>query len=124
MDFLGWLVLQIFKGGGFVLEHWRWFLGGVGAIIFIFVLPEKMRHLSNSITKMIDACYLLLGRITRYFLSLAVIAIVVYGLYHVGNWRGLPENTKRSSTTDNSRHIQEPTAKDLANAEARKDQPK
>lgn len=109
MDFLGWLTFQIFEAGGFVLEHWRWFLGGVAAIVFVFVLPEKMRHLSNSITKMIDAGYLLLGRITRYFLSVVVIAVIVYGLYQVGNWRETPKDAN------------EPTAQDLANAEWRAD---
>lgn len=126
MDFTGWLILKIFEGGGFVLEHRRWFLGGMGVIIFIFVLPEKMRHLSNSITKMVDACYLLLGRITRYFLFVALIAIAVYGLYHVGNWREPPRNTGRSPTADHNRQTREPTAQDLANAEwqARKNQSK
>ena len=89
----------------------------MAAIIFIFVLPEKMRHTANAITKMIDAAYLFLGRVTRYFLTLAFVAVIVYGLYHLGSWREPLKSANRSSAANYRAQIQEPSAKDLANAE-------
>jgi len=117
MDFVGWLVLKAFGWVGFMLEYWRFFLGGVIVFVLVFVLPEKMRHSANAISKMLDALYLFLGRAARYFYLTVLVIAVVYGLYQVGNWRKMPKKTASSLVQQ-----QEPTAQDLAKDEFRRRQ--